>query len=427
MREDLLHFIWNTHKVQSRQLKTTKEESLVIHDYGIHNHSSGPDFFNAKIEVGEQLWAGNVEIHLKASDWYVHGHETDSNYNNVILHVVWEDDISIFRKDKTEIPTLELKNLVTPSLLNAYLKLFQNTSQKFINCENDFTSIDAFILDNWTQRLYFERLEQKSELIFELLKDSKNDWEKVLFTLLLKNFGLKVNGNSFLSLAKVLDFSIVRKLQNNSEALESVFFGMVGLLDNGESADSYFSQLKKEFDFQYKKFELSSAQIEKPEFFGLRPHNFPTIRLSQLANLYASQHNLFSELMSANTLMKIQSIFKISASSYWKNHFTFAKESKTSSKALSKAFVDLLVINTIIPLKFCYAKKHGKEVNDELVCLITKLKPEKNVIITKFDKIGAKTGNAMESQSNIQLYNEYCTKNQCLKCAVGANLLNRNT
>ncbi|MFK7813142.1 MAG: DUF2851 family protein [Maribacter sp.] len=427
MREDFLHFIWNTHKVQSKQLNTTKGEVLVIHNYGIHNHSSGPDFFNAKIEVDEQLWAGNVEMHLKASDWYTHGHETDSNYDNVILHVVWEDDVSVFRKDQTEIPTLELKNLVTPNLLNAYQNLFQNLNQKFINCENDFASIDSFILDNWIQRLYFERLEQKSELIFELLEASKNDWEKVLFTLLFKNFGLKVNGNSFLSLAKALDFSIVRKLQNNSEALESVFFGMAGLLDNEELVDSYYSQLKKEFDFQYKKFELCSAQIQKPEFFGLRPHNFPTIRLSQLANLYVSQHNLFSVLMSANTLIKIQSIFKISASSYWKNHFTFAKESKTSSKALSKPFVDLLLINTIIPLKFCYAKKHGKEVNDELVSLITKLKPEKNTIITKFDKIGPKTGNAMESQSKIQLHNEYCTKNQCLKCAVGASLLNRNT
>ncbi|MDT0608367.1 DUF2851 family protein [Croceitalea rosinachiae] len=425
MREDLLHFIWNTHKVQPKQLKTTKGEPLVIWNYGIHNHGSGPDFFNAKVEVEGQLWAGNVEMHIKASDWYAHGHETDSNYDNVILHVVWEDDVLVFRKDKTEIPTLELKNVVTPNLLDSYQKLFKNSNHKFVNCENDFADVDDFILDNLLQRLYFERLEQKSKLIFDLLKDSKNDWEKVLFTLLLKNFGLKVNGDSFLSIAKALDFSVVRKLQNDVRALESVLFGMGGLFDKEEITDNYFSELKREFDFQSKKFKLSGTQIQKPEFFRLRPHNFPTIRLSQIANLYGSQQNLFRDLMNADTLVKIQTFFKISASSYWHNHFTFGKESSSSSKSLSKDFIDLLLINTIIPLKFCYAKKHGKDVNDELVSLITVLKPEKNTIINNFDKVGKKTKNALQSQSKIQLYNEYCSKNQCLKCAVGASLLNR--
>ncbi len=426
MREDLLHFVWKTNKLATKDLSTTLGKKITVVNSGFHNQHAGPDFFNAKVKIGKQLWAGNVEMHLKASDWYVHGHETDGAYDNVILHVVWDDDVAVFRKDKSQIPTLELKDYLSQKVLHDYKKLLQNPNKTFINCEKDFSTVDSFLMDNWLHRLYFERLEQKSSLIFKLLDESNNDWEKVLFTLLLKNFGLKVNGTSFLSLAASLDFSIIRKLQNNVQTLESVLLGMAGLLTTNEPVDGYLSQLQKEFAFQVKKFELVQNQVQRPEFFGLRPPNFPTIRLSQLANLYASCHNLFSTLIEADSMTKVQSIFKVTASPYWINHFTFGKESKPSTKALSKDFIDLLMINTIIPIKFCYAKKHGKQINDELIGLMTALKSEKNSILSRFGQIGPKTANALESQAKIQLYNEYCSKNQCLKCAVGASLLNRN-
>ena len=426
MREDLLHFIWKTNKLHSTRLSTTRKEQLIIHKAGQHNLNSGPDFFNSKIEIDNQLWAGNVEIHLKSSDWYAHGHETNEKYDNVILHVVWEDDVAVFRKDNTEIPTLELKDIVPSTLLLGYKKLLQNSKKKFINCENDFKTVDDFLLANWLERLYIERLEQKAALIFNLLKTSNNDWEQVLFSMLLKNFGSKINGKAFLSISKSLDFSIVRKLQNNTTSLESVLLGMFGLLEKEIFYDEYYNQLRKEYSFQKTKFKLNNLGVEKPDFFGLRPNNFPTIRLSQFANLYAKNKNLFSKLIELLEVKDYYNLFDIEASSYWRNHFTFGKESKISKKRLTKNFIDLIIINTIVPLKFSYAKSLGKDVSSELISLMENLGAEKNSIVKRFDALGKKTQTAFSSQAKLQLYNNYCTFNQCLKCKIGNSLLNGN-
>lgn len=425
MREDLLHFIWKHKKLLQTDLHTSKNEIISVIDYGMHNLYEGPDFFNAKVEIDGQLWAGNVEIHINASDWYAHHHETDKNYDNVILHVVWEDDATIFRKDNSEVPTLELKKYISKEVLDAYKKLFDKKSVTFINCEKEIKDIDPFLFQNWLERLYFERLERKSEFILETLKQSKNDWEKVLFCMLLKNFGLNINGNSFLSLAQALDFSVVRKLQNDAFQLESVFYGMANLLNDDELKDAYYIDLKKEYGFLKNKFTIRDEGVVKPDFFKLRPPNFPTIRLSQIANVYTKHQNVFSKLINANTLQEIYNVFNVSASSYWDNHYVFGKESGKGAKKLTKKFIDLLIINTILPIKFCYAKHMGKDVNNEVIKMATNLKREENSIIDGFIKLNVNVGNAMDSQAVLQLYNEYCKQNKCLQCVVGGNLLNR--
>ncbi|WP_394975541.1 DUF2851 family protein [uncultured Croceitalea sp.] len=427
MREDLLHFIWKTNKLPLKQLKTAKGEELLILNFGQHNLNSGPDFFNAKFEINGQVWAGNVEMHLKASDWYAHGHETDSNYDNVILHVVWEDDISVFRKDNTEIPTLELKNIVPNSFLSGYENLLENSKKKFINCESDINTIDDFLFDNFLERLYIERLEEKSKLIFDLLNVSNNNWEHVLFSMLLKNFGSKVNGESFLSISKSINFSIVRKLQNNSTVLESVLLGMAKLLDRKEDLGDYYRKLQEEFTFQKNKFNLDESGVQKPDFFGLRPNNFPTIRLSQFSNLYAQNINLFSKVMEISKLEDFYSLFSAKASNYWDNHYTFGKESKPFKKSLTRNTIDLILINTLIPLKFAYSKKLGKDISSELITLMSGLGAEKNSVIKKFSDLSKKSNNAFQSQAKLQLYNKYCSLNHCLKCTVGNSLLNRNS
>ncbi|WP_425237944.1 DUF2851 family protein [Ulvibacterium sp.] len=426
MREDLLHFIWKYRKLPKKGLLTSNDQEVEILEVGIHNHLAGPDFFNAKIHIGGQLWAGNVEIHVKSSDWYVHGHERDPNYNTVILHVVWEDDATVFRSDESEIPTLELRQSIPAYLLNNYQGLFKKRHKRFINCEKDIDQIEPFAFQNWLDRLYFERLENKSILVEDLLKDSRNNWEHVLFALLLKNFGSKINGESFLSLGRVLDFSVIRKIQNDPFKLESVFFGLAGLLKNDSITDIHYTNLAKEYGYLKTKYQLNDEGVQRPEFFKLRPANFPTIRLSQLANLYGKHPNLFSKVMEAGSITDIYSIFTISASDYWDTHFTFGKESKRSTKKLTKIFVDLLIINTIIPLKFCYAKHTGKEVNEEITVLASQLKKEENTIVKSFGGHGIEARNALESQALLQLYNEYCTKNKCLDCVVGATILNRN-
>lgn len=423
MQEDFLHYIWKHKKINFNNLKTTKGEAIVISSIGQHNFNSGPDFFNAKIKIGEQLWAGNLEIHLKSSDWFLHNHEQDKAYDNVILHVVWDDDTEVFRKDNSVIPTLELKNYTDKSLLNNYEKLLSK-KDKWINCENDFALTNQFVLDHWLERLYFERLDRKSNTIQNLLQTSKNDWEAVLFKMLTKNFGLKVNGDAFFSLGNSIDFSIIRKTQSNQQIIEALLFGQSGLL-NEEVEHPYYSNLVKEYDFLKQKFNLQNSQVLPLQFFRLRPPNFPTIRLSQLASLYNKHQNLFSKVVKINQREDFYELFKVSTSEFWKTHYTFQKESKASTKMISKSFIDLLLINTILPLKFSYAKQKGEEVNTDLIELASTIASEKNTIIETFNKLKKVSKSALQSQSLIQLKTEYCDKNKCLQCAIGNSLINK--
>ena len=423
MQEDFLHYIWKHKKFRFNNLETTTGESIVVTSVGQHNFNSGPDFFNAKIKVGDQLWAGNVEIHIKSSDWFVHSHEQDKAYDNVILHVVWEDDTEVFRKDNTPIPTLQLKDIVDVAMLNNYEKLFAKQN-KWINCENDFPSTDDFVLTNWLERLYLERLERKSETINTLLVASKNDWESVFFKMLTKNFGLKVNGESFFSLGQSIDFSIIRKTQSNPHVLEAFLFGQAGLLEQ-DIENAYYLDLKNEYKFLKQKFGLQNNQVLPLQFFRLRPSNFPTIRLSQLANLYNKHQNLFSKVIESNKVEDFYELFKVSTSDFWETHYTFQKTSKTSIKTLSKSFVDLLLINTILPIKFCYAKQKGVEIDSEIIKIATAITSEKNNIISAFNNLKKVSKSSLDSQALIQLKTEYCDKNNCLKCAVGNQFLNR--
>ncbi|MBT8259930.1 MAG: DUF2851 family protein, partial [Bacteroidia bacterium] len=403
---------------------TSSNQNLEILSVGLHNLNSGPDFFNAKLKIDNQLWAGNVEIHINSSDWYVHKHETDKNYDNVILHVVWNDDVEIFRKDNSIIPTLELKKFVLPQTLKNYNSLLLQNKQ-WINCEKDIADIDNFTINNWLDRLYLERLERKSKELILLQKKSKNNWEEVLFKMLSKNFGLKLNGDSFLSIAESFDFSTLRKQQINLQNLESLFFGQANLL-NKEIEDSYYIKLNETYNFLKHKYKLNNQAVLPIQFFRLRPLNFPTIRLSQLATLYNKNQNLFSRIINANSVKVFYKIFNVKASNYWDTHYTFGKESKKSEKKLSKSFIDLLLINSIVPLIFTYYKSLGKSEDEKIVTLMQDLKSEKNNIVNKFQELKINCKTALESQALIELKTNYCSKNKCLQCAIGSALLNRN-
>lgn len=424
MQEDFLHYLWKHKKFNLLDLKTTVGEHISIVSIGQHNQNSGPDFFAAQIKIDNQLWAGNVEIHIKSSDWFVHNHETDKAYDNVILHVVWEYDTDVFRKDNSVIPILEIKQYVSKEALHNYQKLFSK-SQKWINCENDFATVNDFVIQNWLERLYFERLERKSHDIEKLLKISSNNWEEVLFKMLAKNFGLKVNGEAFFSISNSFDFSVVRKQQSKVMSLEALFFGQAGLLE-GDNQDVYYLELAQEYKFLKQKFNLSNQNVTPLQFFRLRPPNFPTIRLSQLAMLYHEQQNLFSKIMVAKSIGELYKLFTVSTSTFWETHFTFNKTSKRSKKIMTKSFIDLLLINTIIPLKFSYSKYQGKVIDDEIVEIIQNIVSEKNSIIEKFNSIKSVSTTALQSQALLQLKNEYCKKNKCLQCAIGNSLLNKN-
>ncbi|HEY6143131.1 MAG TPA: DUF2851 family protein [Flavobacterium sp.] len=422
MKEDFLHYLWKFKKFDLLNLKTFNEEEITINNVGQYLELAGPDFFNAQITIDKQKWAGNVEIHLKSSDWYVHNHERDEAYDNVILHVVWEHDTEIFRKNNSEIPVLELRKYVDTATIANYQSLIAPKS--WIFCEKQLAAIPQFTLKNWQERLFFERLERKSKPVFDLLEQTNQDWEAVLFCLLAKNFGLNTNGEIFHKIAQSIPFSIIRKESFEVENLEALLFGTAGLLDS-EKEDTYFVDLKFRYFYLLHKYQLEKKVIDTVQFFKHRPDNFPTIRLSQLANLYHLQQNLFSKIGTANSVETIYEIFNVSTSDYWQNHYQFDKESPKKMKKLSKSFIDLIVINTIIPLQFAYAKSQGKEISEDLIQLLEEVATEKNAIIDKFSSFGIEAKNAFESQSLLQLKNEYCNKSRCLECAIGMELLKK--
>ncbi|HBD25504.1 DUF2851 family protein [Flavobacterium sp.] len=422
MKEDFLHHVWQFKKFDIANLKTTKGESIQILNSGQYLQLAGPDFFNAQLIIGNQKWAGNVEIHLKSSDWYVHNHEKDSNYDSVILHVVWENDVPIFRKDNCEIPTLELKEHILLSDLHKYQSLLSQKS--WIYCENEIGNVDDFIFKNWQERLFFERLERKSQLIFELVKELNHDWEAVLFCLLAKNFGLNTNGEMFYKVAKSIPFSVIRKESFSLESLESLLLGQANLLSH-DFQDSYARELQKSYYYLVQKHQLCEKVIGSVEFFKHRPDNFPTLRLVQLASLYCEKQNLFSKIINCNLMSELYQIFNVSVSDYWETHYNFDRESSKKKKKLSKSFIDLLVINTIIPLRFAYALSQKKEIIQELIDLAVSIPTEKNVIIEKFNTFGIASKNAYESQSLLQLKKNYCDLKKCLDCAVGHSILKK--
>ncbi len=423
IKEDLLHYIWKHKKFDTQNLRTDTGLPIQILKTGQANADSGPDFFNALIEIGQQKWAGNVEIHLRSSDWYGHRHETDPNYDNVILHVVWENDGQVFRKDHSTVPTLVLKDVVSLDLIGKYEALL-NSPKQFINCEKDFVEVDELVKLHWFERLYFERLERKTIDITSLLNRSSQNWEAVLYMLLFKYFGSKVNGETFENLAKTIDFSIVRKNRNNLQSLEALFFGQAGLLD-ADCEDNYFLALKAAYTYLAHKHQLQPDLWTKPQFFRLRPPNFPTIRLAQLAQLFSIYTSLFDKIIDAKSIEDYHQIFKLCASEYWDSHYTFGKISKISKKTISKNFIDLLVINVVIPIRFAYLQSIGKNENDSLLQLIQSIEPEHNSITKNFEILEKINSNALISQSLIQLKNEYCTPNKCLNCEIGAFLLKK--
>ena len=420
MKEGFLHYLWKFKKFDTSNLKSTNQKSISIQNAGQYLQLAGPDFFNAQLIIDNQKWAGNVEIHIKASDWYLHRHENDAAYENVILHVVWEYDAVIFRKDNTEIPTLVLKPYVTQETVDNYESLvFPKT---WIYCERQISTVGEFVLRHWHERLFFERLERKSNPIEALLHQTQNDWEAVLFCMLAKNFGLNTNGDVFYKAAISIPFALLRKESSEIDNAEALLFGKLGLLTS-EKQDTYFLNLKSRFEYLSVKYQLQNPILEPVQFFKHRPDNFPTIRLSQLANLYGKESHLFSKIIQADTVKKIYELFQVSTSTYWEAHYQFDAVSPKKKKPLSKAFIDLIIINTIVPIQFAYAKSQGKEIVENLIELLAAIQPENNAIIQKFNSFGIKTTNAFETQSLLQLKNEYCNKSRCLDCALGIELL----
>ena len=425
MQEDYLHYLWEFQKWNNGSLFTTEGLPVTVLSPGSHNFLSGPDFFNSRVVIAKQEWAGNVEIHINSSHWFAHGHQEDAAYEGVILHVVWEHDREIFRSDGSAIPVLEIKSIVDSKSIRDYENLIDPQRRKWINCENEFPGFDDFTLKNWLERLYIERLEKKSEKIFKILEKSAGDWEEVLFKMLARNFGLNINGEAFKSIADSIPFSVVRKLSRHPGHLEAALLGQAGLLDQDYQED-YFRQTRDIFSFTQKKFGLRTEGILPVRYFRLRPDNFPEIRLAQLAAVYEKGESLCSNVIAAKEAADIRTFFDVEVADFWNCHYTFKSGHKPRKKMMTAAFLDLLLINTVVPVKFCYLKKRGTGNAEELLEIMMATPPEKNKIISNFREVRpAISENALESQALLELKKEYCDRNRCLSCTLGLKVLNR--
>ena len=419
MQEDFLHYIWQYQKLTTSVLKTVQGNKVQVISAGELNTNSGPDFYNSRIVIANQEWVGTVEIHLKASDWFVHQHQDDRAYGNVILHVVWENDVAVFDVNQNKLETLVLKGIVDEKLLFSYKNLL--LKKNWINCENQIHTIDEFTLSFWKEKLLIQRLQRRSNELENELLGLENNWESLLFMLLAKNFGLKINASEFQLLAQNISYGVFKKELSSQLSLEALLFGHSNLLEE-TIEDPYYKSLQKEYLYLKQKHQLQESLV-KLQFFRLRPSSFPTIRLSQFSVLYYNHKSLFSKVISTKTVSDIYELFSGATTEYWDEHYTFGKKSVKSKKKLSKSFIDLLVLNTIIPLKFIHAKTIGKENFEELLKLYKSINPEKNTIIDKFKELKIKANSSADSQSLIELKTRYCDQHKCLHCEIGNKLL----
>ncbi len=420
MQEDFIHYLWKFKVLSGLVLKTTAGQPVSIKTLGTHNHHAGPDFFNARLRIGDQLWAGNVEMHVRSSDWYRHGHDDDPAYDNVVLHVVWKHDAEISRRSEIHIPVLEVGPLVPDDLILSYTRLFAYKNNQFINCENSISHVDPFLVKMWLEKVFLQRLEQRNERLARTLKHYKNDWEALFFQMLCRAFGTKVNADAFEQLATSIDQSVVRKLARDAFQLEAVLMGQAGLLTSSFN-DRYYSQLEQEYAYAKAKYQLPPVHTSL-KLFRLRPANYPTVRLSQLAMLYHKNPLLLGEVILAKTREEIHQLFEVKAAAYWDDHHLFDKPTAHREKNLSANFIDLLIINCIVPVKFAFARYNGKENQEELLELMASLPVEKNTIVSNFKKL-IPLENALDSQAVIHLKNNYCDPNKCLHCDIGVRLM----
>ena len=419
MKESILHYVWQNKLFATHDLQTTDGEKLEIIDVGRNNTDAGPDFFNAKIRIGDTLWAGNVEIHTCSSDWYKHNHQSDKSYDSVILHVVSKADSVVFRRDGDRIPQLEL---IYPKQIDAnYEQLFDQ--QKWIPCSDKIRLVSPIFIQSWESALLAERLEQKLNSIDKLLTGSNQHWEEAFYITLARNFGFGTNSQAFESLAKSLPLSVLGKHKDDIFQLEALLFGQAGLL-NGDKQDDYSGKLKKEYDFLSLKYGLSSIDGSQWKLLRLRPDNFPYIRIAQFAALIQNSTKLFSRIVEDPKIETIRKMFDSEPSSYWRSRYLFASRSPVHDKKLGVQSINGILINTVVPFLFCYANhKNNDELKSTAIQMLEEVPAERNAIINGWHELGLKAETAFDTQALIQLKKQYCDEKKCLRCRIGHKVL----
>ena len=429
--EQLLHYTWKHKLYPLKELTTNDGQRVEIVDPGLHNRNAGPDFFNAKIRIGSTMWVGNVEIHDKSSDWYQHGHDKDSRYDNVVLHVAAELDTEVMKSNGEYVPQLQLS--VPDDVLTHYDEL-QKTDE-YPPCYKVIPDLSALIIHSWMAALQTERLEQKTEAIRKRAELCNGSWEDAYFVTLARNYGFGINGEVFEQWAYNIPLNAVAHHRDDLFQIEAIFMGQAGLLEldsipeyyqKDALNDGYFAKLRNEYQYLAHKFSMKPIDFKLWRFLRLRPQNFPHIRISQLANLYYQQKAGLSQLIECETLDELKQVLKSQVTPYWETHYTFGSTSPKNEKHLSYGSINLLMINTAIPMLFAYGRHTTKEVLcDKAFDFLEQLKAENNHIIRMWQQVGLPVKTAGDSQALIQLKKEYCDKKECLRCRFGYEYLRR--
>ncbi len=422
MTEDFLYYIWQ-YRLINPDIETQAGELIHLIDMGQRNDGSGPDFFNARIRIGITEWAGNVEMHVKSSDWFRHKHEKDSNYDSVILHVVYECDMQIRNATDEEIPCLELRGKIDEKLYFRYRNLLAN--RDWIACAPQLNAVPDLILYSWLDRLLAERLERKSDYIEAFLQSSNGNWETAFYYALARNFGFNVNSEPFEQLARSIPLDVLAKNRDSLFKIEALLFGQSGML-NSRLKDDYSQKLIAEYEFLRKKYNLESIAAYQWKFMRLRPGNFPSIRIAQFAQLIFKSTHLLSKIVKTEKLSQLKEFFQLEASEYWTEHYSFGKKSKSKVKRMGESSFDLILINTLVPFLFVYAnhQKDG-ELRERALNFLSQTKAEQNSIVKRYKETGITANNAAQSQSLLTLKEDYCKYLKCLDCAIGNRLIRK--
>ncbi|MEN9568903.1 MAG: hypothetical protein RL172_134 [Bacteroidota bacterium] len=417
MTEQLLQYIWQFQYFNLKQLLTTSGEPLHIINKGTLNPNQGPDFLHASIQIAGTTWAGNIELHVLSSQWLQHGHSSDANYQNIILHVVWQHDKEI----ALPFAVLELQPLVPALLLQHYQRLQQQAA--FIPCEKSIQQVSSLTWLAWKERLMVERLQQKSVQVMQYLQQSNQHWQQVCWWMLARNFGMSVNAAAFEAIARSLPLTIMAKHRHQINQLEALLLGQAGLLKVEGTDDKYLLLLQREYHFLKNKYALSPTHVPV-QHLRMRPANFPAVRLAQLAMLLQQSSQLFSKFLEADAVQPLQQMLDVTANDYWHYHYQPGQQAIYRPKKTGRQLIHHIIINTVAPLLFAYSQHTGQQqYKARAIGLLQQLPAEKNNIVAGFTGLQLPVQSAFDSQALLCLKNDYCNQKRCLQCAVGNAIL----
>lgn len=423
MSESFLHYLWQFQYFDKNDLRTASGEPVQVFYPGIRNTHAGPDFSNARIKIGDMEWVGSVEVHIHSSGWMEHKHHTDSAYENVVLHVVWKNDKPVERNDGTLLPAIELQDRVDDQMLLKYKRLV--SSPQAVACSGTFREVSDVVKLSMLDKATSQRLELKAMQILEMQAMNNNDWEETSYQLISRNFGFKVNGEPFSQLAKALPYKFLLKHSDKLIQLESLLFGQAGFLED-TWADEYYNLLQREYQLLGRKYSLMEQRMNKAQwrFLRLRPSNFPTVRLAQLASLICKQRSVFSRILEAETYKQLKDLFSVQQSVYWQKHYRFFKSAKEAVPSLGESSIENIVINSVVPLLVAYGRSRDEQqFVDRAVNILQQIPGEVNTVTKQWMLLNLPAKTAFDSQGLIELFNNFCQKRRCLECAIGSVLV----